>query len=109
MKKGISLSLVASAFVRRQCFKHLMVFSTLVIKLFKLFKTLHVSASIGHPQVLKLFAKRVAVIFRYSCLFVPLPSVCLIPCCLFGAQNVKQMKNSLFEELCIFLFQNAVS
>jgi hypothetical protein len=32
------------------------------------FKALHVSASIGHPQVLKLFFKRTAVIFRVSCL-----------------------------------------
>jgi hypothetical protein len=42
------------------------VFSTLsLIKFFKLFKTLHVSASIGHPQVLKLFVKRITVILRY--------------------------------------------
>jgi hypothetical protein len=33
------------------------------IKFFKLFKTLHISASIGHPQVLKLFVERIAVIF----------------------------------------------
>jgi hypothetical protein len=32
------------------------------LSLIKFFKTLHVSASIGHPQVLKLFFKRIAVI-----------------------------------------------
>jgi hypothetical protein len=80
----ISVSLLVSVFLRRQCFKHLMVFSTLVIyKILKLFKTLHVSA-IGHPQVLKFFVKRIAVIFVYSCLFVPLSFVCLIPCCSFA-------------------------
>jgi hypothetical protein len=51
----ISLSLfLASVFVRRQCFQHLS-----LIKFFKLFKTLHVSVSICHPQVLKLFVKSV--------------------------------------------------
>jgi hypothetical protein len=45
-----------SVFVRRQCFKHLS-----LIKFFKLFKTLHVTALIGHPQVLKLFVKRIAL------------------------------------------------
>jgi hypothetical protein len=55
------LSLAASVFVRRHCFKHLWCFQQLsLIKFFKSFKTLHVSASIGHPQVLKLFVMRIA-------------------------------------------------
>jgi hypothetical protein len=62
------------------CFQHLS-----LIKFFKIFKTLYVSTSIGHTQVLKLFVKRIAVIFfRYSCLIVPFSFVCLIPCCSFA-------------------------
>jgi hypothetical protein len=58
-----------------QCLKHLIVFLTLVT-LYKSLKTLHVSVSIGHPQVLKLFIKKITD-FRHSCSFVPLSSVCL--------------------------------
>jgi hypothetical protein len=47
----------------------------------KIFKTLHVSASIGHPQVLKkLFIKKTAVILGIHAP-MSLSSVCLILCC----------------------------
>jgi hypothetical protein len=44
--------------------------SWLILLLIKFFKTLHVLASIGHPQVLKLFVKKIAVILgihAYDC------------------------------------------
>jgi hypothetical protein len=48
----------------------------------------------GHPQVLKLFVNRTAVISRYSCHFVPLSSECLIPSCSFAclSQKIKEEK-----------------
>jgi hypothetical protein len=53
--------------------KHFSVFSTLVT--LKSLQPLHVSAKIGHPQVLILVSKEIAVSFQ-SCSFVPLFLVC---------------------------------
>jgi hypothetical protein len=46
----------------------------------KIFKTLFVSASIGHPQVLKNVCQENCCDSRYSCPFAPLSSVSLLPC-----------------------------
>jgi hypothetical protein len=78
------------------CFKHLS-----LIKFFKLFKTLHILASIGHPQVLKLFVKRIAVIFRYSCLFVPLSFVTSMQMIKLGIRHTEDKGTKRHEYLKI--------
>jgi hypothetical protein len=60
------------------------------LSLLKLFKTLYVSASIGHPQVLKLFFKRIAVVLvihAFSSLYL-LCALFLVVCLLHISHEI---------------------